>query len=58
MEQEITNKVITDYISRAVDEIDKIIQYLEVYQENTRETEIAKQKLEEAVFWLTYGIGD
>lgn len=58
MEEEITNKVITDYISRAVDEIDKIIQYLEAYIENTRENEIAKQKLEEAVFWLTYGIGE
>lgn len=58
MEEEITNKVITDYISRAVDEIDKIIQYLEAYKENTRENEIAKQKLEEAVFWLTYGIGE
>jgi hypothetical protein len=50
------NEEITEYISKAVDDLDKIIQYLEAYQINTRENEIARQKLEEAVFWLTYGI--
>jgi len=51
MEQEIT-----DYISVMVDKLDKIIQYLQTYKEITREQDIARQKLEEAVFWLTYGI--
>jgi hypothetical protein len=48
---------ITEYISITVDNIDKIIQYLQAYQERSREQDIAMQKLEEAVFWLTYGIG-
>lgn len=47
---------ITKYISITVDNIDKIIQYLQAYQERSREQDIAMQKLEEAVFWLTYGI--
>lgn len=51
-------KDITEYISITVDNIDKIIQYLQAYQEKSREQDIAMQKLEEAVFWLTYGIGD
>ena len=55
MENNITNETITDYVSRMVDELDKIIQYLEAFQEKIREKEIARQKLEEAVFWLTYG---
>ena len=49
---------ITEYISMTVDNIDKIIQYLQAYQERSREQDIAMQKLEEAVFWLTYGIED
>ena len=49
---------ITEYISITVDNIDKIIQYLQAYQERSREQDIAMQKLEEAVFWLTYGIED
>jgi hypothetical protein len=49
---------ITEYISITVDNIDKIIQYLQTYQERSREQDIAMQKLEEAVFWLTYGIED
>ena len=51
------NKEITGYISEVVDNIDKIIQYLQTF-DNTREQDIARQKLEEAVFWLTYGIDD
>lgn len=47
---------ITEYISVTVDNLDKIIQYLQAYQERSREQDIAMQKLEEAVFWLTYGI--
>lgn len=47
---------ISEYISITVDNLDKIIQYLQAYQERSREQEIAMQKLEEAVFWLTYGM--
>lgn len=47
---------ITQYISETVSNLDKIIQYLQSYQEKSREQDIAMQKLEEAVFWLTYGI--
>ena len=36
---------ITEYISITVDNIDKIIQYLQAYQEKTREQDIAMQKL-------------
>ena len=43
-------------ISEMVDNLDKIIQYLQVCQERSREQDIAMQKLEEAVFWLTYVI--
>lgn len=49
---------IIEYISQTVDSLDKIIQYLQAYQEKTREQDIAIQKLEEAVFWLTYGINE
>lgn len=49
---------ITEYISTTVNNIDKIIQYLQAYQERSREQDIAMQKLEEAVFWLTYGMED
>ena len=52
------NKEIMDYISETVDNLDKLIQYLQAYQEKTREQDIAIQKLEEAVFWLTYGVED
>lgn len=47
---------ISEYISITVDNLDKIIQYLQAYQERSREQDIAMQKLEEAVFWLTYGM--
>lgn len=52
------NKEITEYLSKTIDEIDKIILYLQTYQEKTREQDIAIQKLEEAVFWLTYGVDE
>lgn len=47
---------LTEYISTIVDNLDKVIEYLKAYQERTREQDIAMQKLEEAVFWLTYSI--
>ena len=52
------NGEIISYISQVVNDLDKIIYYLQNYQEKTREQEIAIQKLEEAVFWLTYGVED
>lgn len=52
------NNEIIEYISQTVDNLDKIIQYLQEYQEKTREQDIAIQKLEEAVFWLTYGTNE
>ena len=36
--------------------INELIDEIQAYQEKTREQDIAMQKLEEAVFWLTYGI--
>lgn len=47
---------ITGYLSSMVDNLDKVIEYLKAYQEKTREQDIAIQKLEEAVFWITYGL--
>lgn len=47
---------LTEYISTIVDNLDKVIEYLKAYQERTREQDIAMQKLEEAVFWLTYSL--
>lgn len=46
---------IKGYIAETVDSIDKIIIYLKTFDLKTKEFEIAIQKLEEAVFWLTYG---
>lgn len=52
-----SNEII-EYITQTVDSLDKIVQYLQAYQERTREQDIAIQKLEEAIFWLTYGVID
>lgn len=49
---------ITRDIASIVDYLDKLIQMLECYGNTTREQSIAIQKLEEAVFWLTYGLED
>lgn len=40
-----------------IDFLDKLITYLKA-NETTREQDIAIQKLEESVFWLTYGTED
>ena len=50
------NEFLINDISTMADYLDKAMQMLEEYGEKTREQDIAKQKLEEAVFWLTYGI--
>ena len=52
------NKEIIDYISQTTDNLEKIIMFLKEYDNKTREQDIAIQKLEEAVFWLTYGMED
>lgn len=52
------NEEIIESISQMNDYLDKIIQYLDAFKIKTREQDIAMQKLEEAVFWLTYGIED
>lgn len=52
------NQDILNYISQTVDYLDKIVQYLQKYEEKTREQAIAIQKLEEAVFWLSYSMED
>lgn len=48
-------EIISDIFS-IVDYLDKLIELLKKYDNNTREQDIAIQKLEEAVFWLTYGM--
>ena len=45
-----------EYLSQVIDYLDKINEYLQCCEINTREYNIARIKLEEAVFWLTYGI--
>lgn len=50
-----TNEEITNDIASIVDYLDKLIQMLQCFGNVTREQDIAIQKLEEAVFWLTYG---
>lgn len=45
-------------ISKIVDYLDNAIYLLQKFTVKTRENEIAIQKLEEAVFWLTYGLED
>ena len=47
---------ITSDIASIVDYLDKLIQMLKCYGKTTREQDIAIQRLEEAVFWLTYGV--
>ena len=50
------NKEMVESISQLVDYLDKIVQILKYDKETTREQDIAIQKMEEAVFWLSYGI--
>lgn len=52
------NEEITGSIAELADYLDKIVQLLKLDKEITREQDIAIQKLEEAVFWLTYGIDE
>lgn len=47
---------INSYIATVVDNLDKIVYYLSIQEEKTREQDIAMQKLQEAIFWLTFSI--
>ena len=51
-----SNEEIIGDISSIVGYLGKLIDLLKMYDNNTREQDIAIQKLEEAVFWLTYGV--
>ena len=46
---------VTNDIASIVDYLDKLIYVLKSEKDSTREQDIAIAKLEEAVFWLTYG---
>ena len=51
-----SEEVIND-ITHIVDYLDKVVYILKNdTNESTKEQDIAIQKLEEAVFWLTYGM--
>lgn len=52
------NTMLTNDISKMIDYLDKVIYFLKEHGVKSRENEIAIQKLEEAVFWLTYGEED
>lgn len=49
------NEDLTEELSMIIDYLDKSIRLMDLYGLKTREQDIARQKLEEAVFWLTYG---
>ena len=50
------NKEMVEELSMIVDYLDKTINLIDLYGLTSREQNIAKQKIEEAVFWLTYGM--
>ena len=50
------NEEMIEELSMIVDYLDKTIKLIDLYGLNSREQNIAKQKIEEAVFWLTYGM--
>ena len=49
------NEEILNDLSKIIDYLDKVIYFLKEHDIKSRENEVAIQKLEEAVFWLTYG---
>lgn len=51
-----SNEDITNDLSSLVDYLDNLIYLLKDKGFETREQDIAIQKLEEAVFWLSYGL--
>ena len=53
-----SNEDITDDLSSLVSYLDKLVYILKDKGFETREQDIAIQKLEEAIFWLSYGLND
>lgn len=51
-----SNEEIVNDLSSLIDYLDKLIYLLKDKGNITREQDIAIQKLEEAVFWLSYGM--
>lgn len=51
-----SNEEIVNDLSSLIDYLDKLIYFLKDKGNITREQDIAIQKLEEAVFWLSYGL--
>lgn len=50
-----SNDDIIEDITNVIDYLDKLVYMLKEYDNSTHEQDIAIQKLEEAVFWLSYG---
>ena len=50
-----SNDDIIEDITKVIDYLDKLVYMLKEYGDFTREQDIAIQKLEEAIFWLSYG---
>lgn len=53
-----SNEEIVNDLSSLIDYLDKLIYILKDKGKESREQDIAIQKLEEAVFWLSYGMED
>lgn len=49
------NDDIIEDVTKFIDYLDKLVYMLKEYDNSTREQDIAIQKLEEAIFWLSYG---
>lgn len=50
-----SNDDIIEDVTKVIDYLDKLVYMLKEYDNSTREQDIAIQKLEEAIFWLSYG---
>lgn len=50
-----SNDEIIEDVTKVIDYLDKLVYMLKEYDNSTREQDIAIQKLEEAIFWLSYG---
>lgn len=50
-----SNDDIIEDVTKVIEYLDKLVYMLKEYDNSTREQDIAIQKLEEAIFWLSYG---
>ena len=50
-----SNDDIIEDVTKVIDYLDKLVYMLKEYDNSTREQDIAIQKLEEAICWLSYG---